>query len=215
MIRIIIVDDHALFRAGLKALLHALPDMKVVAEADGGHEALRQVETHRPEVALVDLSMPGLNGMTTTTRIVRGFPETRVLVLSMHADDEYARQALRAGATGYLLKAARREELEQAIRTVAKGETYLSPKVAEAAAPPVPSRAGPDATPVERLTNRQREVLQLLAEGHKVRDIASRLGLSAKTVETHRSQIMQRLDIYDVPGLVRFAIRNGMVSADV
>ena len=166
-------------------------------------------------VALVDLSMPGLNGMTTTTRIVRGFPETRVLVLSMHADDEYARQALRAGATGYLLKAARREELEQAIRTVAKGETYLSPKVAEAAAPPVPSRAGPDATPVERLTNRQREVLQLLAEGHKVRDIASRLGLSAKTVETHRSQIMQRLDIYDVPGLVRFAIRNGMVSADV
>lgn len=215
MIRIIIVDDHALFRAGLKALLHALPDMKVVAEADGGHEALRQVETHRPEVALVDLSMPGLNGMTTTTRIVRGFPETRVLVLSMHADDEYARQALRAGATGYLLKAARREELEQAIRTVARGETYLSPKVAEAAAPPVPSRAGPDATPVERLTNRQREVLQLLAEGHKVRDIASRLGLSAKTVETHRSQIMQRLDIYDVPGLVRFAIRNGMVSADV
>ena len=215
MIRIIIVDDHALFRAGLKALLHALPDMKVVAEADGGHEALRQVETHRPEVALVDLSMPGLNGMTTTTRIVRGFPETRVLVLSMHADDEYARQALRAGATGYLLKAARREELEQAIRTVAKGETYLSPKVAEAAAPPVPSRAGPDATPVERLTNRQREVLQLLAEGHKVRDIAGRLGLSAKTVETHRSQIMQRLDIYDVPGLVRFAIRNGMVSADV
>ena len=215
MIRIIIVDDHALFRAGLKALLHALPDMKVVAEADGGHEALRQVETHRPEVALVDLSMPGLNGMTTTTRIVRGFPETRVLVLSMHADDAYARQALRAGATGYLLKAARREELEQAIRTVAKGETYLSPKVAEAAAPPVPSRAGPDATPVERLTNRQREVLQLLAEGHKVRDIAGRLGLSAKTVETHRSQIMQRLDIYDVPGLVRFAIRNGMVSADV
>ena len=215
MIRIIIVDDHALFRAGLKALLHALPDMKVVAEADGGHEALRQVETHRPEVALVDLSMPGLNGMTTTTRIVRGFPETRVLVLSMHADDEYARQALRAGATGYLLKAARREELEQAIRTVAKGETYLSPKVAEAAAPPVPSRAGPDATPVERLTNRQREVLQLLAEGHKVRDIAGRLGLRAKTVETHRSQIMQRLDIYDVPGLVRFAIRNGMVSADV
>ena len=98
---------------------------------------------------------------------------------------------------------------------MAKGETYLSPKVAEAAAPPVPSRAGPDATPVERLTNRQREVLQLLAEGHKVRDIASRLGLSAKTVETHRSQIMQRLDIYDVPGLVRFAIRNGMVSADV
>ena len=215
MIRILIVDDHALFRAGLKALLHALPDMKVVAEADGGHEGLRQVETHRPEVALVDLSMPGLNGMTTTTRIVRGFPETRVLVLSMHADDEYARQALRAGATGYLLKAARREELEQAIRTVARGETYLSPKVAEAAAPPAPSRAGPDATPVERLTNRQREVLQLLAEGHKVRDIASKLGLSAKTVETHRSQIMQRLDIYDVPGLVRFAIRNGMVSADV
>ena len=215
MIRIIIVDDHALFRAGLKALLHALPDMKVVAEAEGGHEALRQIETHRPEVAVVDLSMPGLNGMTTTTRIVHSFPETRVLVLSMHADDEYARQALRAGATGYLLKAARRDELEQALRAVARGEQYLSPRIAQAGAPPSPSRAGPDATPVERLTGRQREVLQLLAEGHKVRDIASRLGLSAKTVETHRSQIMQRLDIYDVPGLVRFAIRNGMVSADV
>jgi DNA-binding NarL/FixJ family response regulator len=212
MIRIIIVDDHALFRAGLKALLHAIPDMKVVAEADGGHEALRQIETHRPEVALVDISMPGLNGLTATSRIASAFPETKVLILSMHADEEYARQAMAAGASGYLLKAARREELEDAIRTVARGETYLTTRMAEAAAPPPMGR--PAATPMDRLTFRQREVLQLLAEGHKVRDIASRLGLSAKTVETHRSQIMQRLDIYDVPGLVRFAIRNGMVSAE-
>ena len=212
MIRIVIVDDHALFRAGLKALLHALPDVKVVAEAEGGHEALRLIETHRPEVALVDITMPGLNGLTATSRIVASFPETKVLILSMHSDEEYVRQAMAAGASGYLLKTARRDELEEAIRAVAKGETYVTGKLAEAANPQPLGR--PAATPMDRLTFRQREVLQLLAEGNKVRDIASKLGLSAKTVETHRSQIMQRLDIYDVPGLVRFAIRTGMVSAE-
>lgn len=213
MIRILIADDHALFRAGLKALLHAVPDMRVVAEAEGGHEAIRLAEAHRPDVVLMDISMPGLNGLTATTRIVDSLPETRVVMLSMHAGEEYVRQALQAGATGYLLKAARRDELEQALRAVMRGETWLSVKVADASAPEAPRGSGKP--PLERLTFRQREVLQLLAEGHKVREIASRLGLSAKTVETHRSQIMQRLDIYDVPGLVRFAVRNGVVSAEV
>jgi len=212
MIRTLIVDDHALFRAGLKALLLALPDVQVVAEAETGEEALRLIEAHRPDVVLMDVTMPGLNGLTATARTVQAFPATKVLMLSMHADEEYARQSLEAGASGYLLKAARRDELERALRAVARGDTHLSPAVADAATARPAGPAG--AAPRERLTFRQREVLQLLAEGHKVRDIATRLGLSAKTVETHRSQIMQRLDIFNVPGLVRFAIRTGMVSAE-
>ncbi len=216
-IRVVLGEDLALVRAGLLRLIKEIPEVEVVGEVADGREVIRLVTEKKPDVVLMDVSLPGLNGLEATAIIARDHPDTRVLILSMHANEAYYMRALDQGATGYLLKDASIHELELAIRAVARGERYLSPAVARALTPPG-MRRGPawgKADPLRALTGRQREILQLIAEGYSTRAIAERLGLSAKTVETHRSRIMERLGIRDVPGLVRFAIRVGLVSAEV
>jgi DNA-binding NarL/FixJ family response regulator len=211
---VLLADDHGLVRAGLRALLEGMPDVTVVAEADNGREALRLVEAHQPNIVLMDISMPDLNGLEATTRITRLFPFVRVIILSMHANEEYVLRALRAGAAGYLLKDAAPDELEAAVAAVAQGHTYLSPPISHHVIDEYVRRVSDRPDPLAHLTLRQREVLQLIAEGQTTRQIADRLGLSTKTVETHRADLMARLDIHDIAGLVRFAIRTGLVSLD-
>lgn len=214
-IRVLLVDDHALVRAGFRMLLGQASGITVVGEASTGHEALRLVETLLPDVVLMDISMPGLNGLEAVRRIAGQFPQVRVVILSMHANEEYVRQALRSGASGYLLKDAATAELELAVRAVQQGHTYLSPQISRQVVEEYLQQEGePLSSPFELLTARQREVLQLIAEGHTTRQIAQLLGLSVKTVETHRQQLMDRLGIYDVPGLVRYAIRTGLVPPE-
>lgn len=188
--------------------------MQVIAEAGDGHEALRLTESHQPDVVLMDIAMPGLNGLEAAARVVKDFPKVRGIVLSMHANEEYIWQALRAGATGYLLKDADTPELELAIKAVVRGETYLTPAVPKQVVQDYIRRVGSETSTLDLLTPRQREILHLIAEGHTTKDVAKRLNLSVKTVETHRAQLMERLDIHDVAGLVRYAIRVGLVSSD-
>jgi DNA-binding NarL/FixJ family response regulator len=212
------VDDHGLVRAGIRALLESLDGIQVLEEADDGREALRLIELQRPDIVLMDIAMSGLNGLEATKRIKRDFPNTRVIILSMHANEEYVLQSLRAGAAGYLLKDAGTVELEIAIKAVAGGETYLSPPVSKHVISDYVRRmsAGEQETQstLDRLTLRQREILQLIAEGQTTQEIARLLNIGVKTVETHRMQLMERLDIHDVAGLVRYAIRVGLISAD-
>ena len=214
-IRIVLADDHALVRAGVRSLLASIPGVEVVAEAGDGHEALALVEKWRPRLVLMDIAMPGLNGLEATARLAKSHPETAVIMLSMHAAAEYALQALRAGAAGYLLKDADLSELELAIGAVARGQTYLSPAMSKHLVSDYRRRMAEQPDPLDRLTPRHREVLQLIAEGQTTKDIAARLKLSVKTVETHRVQLMDRLDIHDLAGLIRFAIRVGLVAPDV
>ena len=220
-LRILLAEDHKLVRAGIRALLQSLPGVEVVAEASDGREALRLAEAHHPDIVFMDIAMSGMNGLEATTRIARDFADVRVIILSMHANEEYVLQALRAGASGYLLKDAGTAELEIAVTAVARGETYLSPAISKHVIDEYMRRvsgghpsAQSDGNPFNRLTPRQREILQLIAEGHTMQDIARILNISLKTVETHRAQLMERLDIYDVPGLVRYAIRIGLVSSE-
>ena len=213
-IRVVLADDHTLVRAGIRALLEKLPDVHVVAEASDGREAVHLVTTTQPDVVLMDIAMPGLNGLEATRRLVKEFPAIRVLILSMHKNEEYVWQALRAGAVGYLLKDADLAELALAITAVTRGETYLSPPISKHVIREYVQRVGGEETGLEQLTPRQREILQLIAEGHTTKMIAQRLGLSVKTVETHRVQMMERLDIHDIAGLVRYAIRMGVVLPD-
>lgn len=212
--RVLLVDDHALVRAGIRSLLEKLSGVEVVAEAGSGHEALELLASSRATMVVTDLAMPGLNGLELTRRITREFPQVRVLVLSMHQTEPYVLQALRAGAAGYLLKDAATVELELAVRAVVRGEMYLSPSVSQRVVENFRRRADADPDPLEQLTPRQREILQLIAEGQGTRAIAERLHVSVKTVETHRQQLMERLDIHDVAGLVRFAIRAGLTTPD-
>ena len=210
-LRVVIVEDHALVRAGMRALLQKLDGIEVVSDVGDGLEAIKAVHADAPDLVLMDIAMPGLNGLDATFRIVRDSPTTRVILVSMHANEEYLRQALHTGASGYLLKGAELAELELAIRTVGRGETYLTPAVAKYAIEVYREHPEGPTGPLAKLSMRQREILQLIAEGHTTKDIAQRLNLSVKTVETHRSQLMERLEIYDVPGLVRFAIGVGLV----
>lgn len=213
-LRVMIVEDHALVRAGMRALLQKLGGIDVVADVGDGWEAVKAVQTDAPDLVLMDIAMPGLNGLDATSRIMKESPGTRVILLSMYANEEYLRQALQVGASGYLLKGAELAELELAIRTVSRGETYLTPAVAKYAVEAYRSKSGELSGPLARLSGRQREIWQLIAEGCTTKDMAQRLNLSVKTVETHRAQLMERLDIHDVPGLVRLAIRVGLVQAD-
>jgi DNA-binding NarL/FixJ family response regulator len=212
-IRVLLADDHALVRAGFRALLKDMKDVVVVAEAGDGREALRLIEAERPDVALLDIAMSGLNGLELAARVAKDFPPARVVILSMHAGEEYVLHALRSGVRGYLLKDAAAAELEMAVRAVVRGETYLSPAVSRYVAEYV-RRQGGASSPLERLTPRQREVLQLIAERHSTKQIAQILNVSAKTVETHRAQLMEKLDIHDVAGLVHYAIRVGLVQPE-
>lgn len=210
-IRVLVVDDHTLVRSGMGALIAQLQGVEVVGEAADGREALHLVERHRPHVVLMDISMPELNGLEATERIARRFPETRVILLSMHSDEGYVARALAVGAAGYVLKNADAVELELAIRAVGRGDSYLSPAVARQV---VRDGVRADTAGRRALTPRQREILQLIAEGSSTKQIAAKLGLSVKTVETHRAKLMERLDIHDVAGLVRYAIRVGLVASD-
>jgi DNA-binding NarL/FixJ family response regulator len=210
-IRVFLADDHTLVRAGIRGLLVGLPGIEVVGEAGDGQEALRLAEALRPDVVLLDVGMPGLNGLEVAGRLATLDPAIRVVILSMHLSEEYVLRALRAGCAGYLLKASAVSELELAVRAVAAGETYLSPAVSRPVVDDYVRRTGGATDPLEALTPRQREVLQLVAEGNSSKEIAHRLGLSPKTVETHRAQLMERLGLHDVSGLVRFAVRVGLV----
>ncbi len=213
-LRVLIVEDHALVRAGMRALLQKLDGIEVVSDVGDGWEAIKFVQTEAPDLVLMDIAMPGLNGLDATSRIVKESPTTRVILLSMHANEEYFQQALQAGASGYLLKGAELVELELAIRTVGRGGTYLTPAVAKYAIEAYREKSEGPSGPLARLSMRQREILQLIAEGRTTKEIASYLNLSVKTIETHRSQLMERLEIHDVPGLVRFAMRVGMIQPD-
>jgi DNA-binding NarL/FixJ family response regulator len=217
LLRALLADDHVLVRAGIRALLEALPGLEIVGEVSDGRAALDLLLKTRPDVAFLDIAMPGLNGIEVAERAAREAPATRVVMLSMHNGSSHVARALRAGAAGYLLKDAAAEELPVLLRAVMNGETYLSPSIAKQVVEGFLNRS-PDSepvdNPVEILTPRQREILQLVAEGRSTKEIASLLSLSIKTVEAHRGQIMDRLDIHDLPGLVRFAIRTGLVASD-
>jgi DNA-binding NarL/FixJ family response regulator len=211
--RVLLVDDHTLVRAGMRALLTNLPGVEVVGEASNGREALELVRLESPNIVLMDLAMPDLGGLEVLPRIIKGFPGVKVVVLSVHANEEYVIRALRSGASGYMLKDSATVELELAIKSVARDETYLSPSIAGAVIETYLQRVSGASSPLERLTTRQREILKMIADGKTTREVASTLKISVKTVETYRLQLMARLDIHDVPGLVRYAVRNGIVDA--
>jgi len=219
-IKVVLAEDHTLVRKGIKALLEELEGIDVVAEAGDGHEAINAVETSSPDIVLLDIAMPGLNGLEVASRITKDFPDTKVIVLSMHANEEYVFQSLKAGVAGYLLKDAGTAELELAIRSVIRGEIYLSPQISKQVVTDYmariegKTRAGQsmDSNPFEVLTSRQREILQLIAEGYTTKEIAKRLNISINTVEAHRTQIMEQLDIHNIAGLVRYAIRTKLVE---
>jgi DNA-binding NarL/FixJ family response regulator len=211
-IRVLLADDHALVRQGIRSLLEKLDDIEVVGEVSDGRQALELSKTIRPDIAFMDITMPGLNGLEAVTRMKKECPSTRVVMLSMHAGEEYFQQALDSGAAGYLLKDADRMELELAIRTVMRGETYLTPTVAKYAVDAYRQRKEGDQGPLACLSSRQKEILQLIAEGYANKEIAQRLDLSPRTVETHRAELMERLNIRDVPGLVKIALRAGLIK---
>ena len=213
-IKVLLADDHSLFRAGVHALLSNIEGVDVVGEADTGRKALEMVGARTPDVVLMDIAMPEMNGLETTTRVTREYPGVRVIMLSMHAGEEYVMQALRAGASGYLLKDAATSELELAVRAVARGETYLTPTISKRVIDDYLMRTTGSQGPVDQLTKRQREILQLIAKGYTSKEMAQMLNLSPKTIETHRTQLMKQLDIHDVAGLVRYAIRVGLVTLD-
>ncbi len=210
-IRVLLAEDHHLVRAGIHALLNKMEGISVVAEVSDGRAVLKAVETYRPDLVLMDIAMPVMNGLEAAARLSRQWPTVHIIMLSMHANEEYLRQALKAGAKGYLLKGANWPELELAIRTVSQGDPYLTPSVARYTIDAYRQEEGRLPAPLDRLSPRQREILQLIADGHSTKEIAFRLKLSTKTVETHRAQLMERLDIHDIAGLVKFAIKAGLV----
>jgi DNA-binding NarL/FixJ family response regulator len=213
--RVLLADDHTLVRAGIRALLEKLPGVEVAGEASDGRAVLELIQAQRPEVVLMDISMPGLNGIQALSRITTDYPSVRVIILSMHHNDEYVLQALRSGAAGYLLKRAATSELPAALKSVIGGEIYLSQEISSRFLKKFPlQQINRSTSPLERLTSRQREILQLLAEGQTTKAIALVLKLSDKTVEYHRAKLMARLDIFDIAGLVRFALRNGLISQE-
>ena len=213
--RILLVEDHALVRAGIRELLSKISGVTVVGESSNGREALDMLQSQPVDIALMDIAMPDMSGLEALAHIRQTQPSVRVIMLSMYANEEYVLQALRSGALGYLLKDSGKVELELAIEAVAQGQTYLCPVVASHVSAymrrvDVPAPAPPPHDPP--LTPRQGEILRLIAEGHTTQEIAQALAISAKTVETHRAQLMQRLGIYDIAGLVRYAVRTGVIT---
>ena len=209
--RVVLVDDHALVRAGIRALIGMIEGVDVVGEAGDGDDALRLVDDLRPDIVLLDVTMPAMSGFTTLQEITTRFPAVRVIMLTMHEAREYAIQALRGGATGFIPKSAASAELKEAIKTVMRGKTYVSSETPQNIAATT-DKTAQEKELLKRLTPRQREILALIAEGQATKKIARTLNISAKTVESHRSQLMERLDIHEVAGLVRFAIRTGLVK---
>lgn len=215
-IRVLLAEDHTIVRKGLRALLEGVASIEVVGEAADGREALAQVEQSPADVVLMDLTMPGLSGLEATRQIKERFPQIRVLVLTMHADEEYIFQVLRAGASGYLVKQAAPEELVAAIHAVYQGASFLSPTISKRVIDEYVRRAeeGVVTDPYDKLTPREREVLQLIAEGHSNREIAEQLTISIKTVESHRAHLMEKLDLHNTAELTRYAIRKGLIGLE-
>jgi len=211
--RVLIADDHALVRAGIRALTERIRDVEVVAEAGNGREALRLIKELKPDLVLLDISMPEASGFDVLAQQAKEFPEVRVIVLTVHEAEAYAIRALRHGAAGFLLKSAASVELEQAIETVTRGETYVSPELSKKSLLEY-GKASSDRARLDSLSPRQREILKLVADGLSTKEIAGHLNISGKTVETHRAQLMERLNIHDVAGLVRFAIKMGLVDVE-
>jgi DNA-binding NarL/FixJ family response regulator len=210
-IKVLLAEDHPLVRSGIRSLLDRMTDVQVVAEASDGHEALRLIEEYQPDVVLMDISMPNLTGLEATARVTRNFPKVHVIILSMHSSEEFVSRALASGAAGYLVKTCSASQLEQAIAIVASGKTYLG--LPDVVADAVVHKSAERAL-LERLTPRQSEVLRLLAEGGSMKSIALSLDISVKTVETHRAELMNRLDLHDIPSLVRFAVKAGLISLE-
>ena len=212
-LRVLLADDHALVRAGMRSLLRDIAGVEVVGEAADGAEALALAAREKPDAVLLDIAMKGMGGLEAAARFREQHPGVKVIILSMHASEEYVLQALRAGAAAYLIKDSATAELELALKSVMRGETYLSPAISRQVVEGYVQRMGAG-SPVDPLTPRQREVLKGIAEGRSTKQIAADLGLSVKTVETHRAQIMERLGIRDVAGLVRYAMRTGLVPPE-
>lgn len=210
-LRVLLVDDHALVRAGIRSLLQELADVEVVAEASDGAQALQIAEREQPDVVLMDIAMKGMNGLEAAAKLRERQPGVKIVILSMHTSEEYVLLALRAGAAAYLIKDSATAELGLALNSVMRGETYLSPAISRQVVDGYVQRVGSGADP---LTPRQREVLKHIAEGRSTKEIAFELDLSVKTIETHRAQIMERLGIRDVAGLVRYAMRVGIVPPE-
>jgi two-component system, NarL family, response regulator NreC len=208
-IRILLADDHGVVRQGFKMILDAEPDMEIVGEAGNGREAIELADQLKPDVVVMDVAMPELNGIEATRRIAGSAPHVRVLALSMHKDSVYVREVLRAGARGYLLKDSGPSDLVSAVRAVARGEGYLSPAVSDAVLDDYRKHV---TNPIDLLSSREREVLQMLAEGKTNKEIAGVLNLSVYTVDAHRGHIMEKLNLHSINELVRFAVRNGLVD---
>ena len=209
MQRVLLADDHPMFRQGLKALLER-EGFEVVAEAADGHEAVRQARQLTPAVAVLDIGMPLLNGIDAARQILKQTPSTQVVVLTMYEEEAYVLEALRAGIRGYVLKAQAAADLVAAIREVLRGAVYLSPGISKAV---VDAYMGKSELPLDPLTDRERQVLQLIAEGKTTKEIAEILGLSVKTADSHRTRIMQKLEIHETASLVRYAVRRGFIKA--
>lgn len=214
-IRIIIADDHEIMREGLRAMIEKQPDMEIVAEAENGRTAVRLAREHKPDVFIMDVSMPDLNGIEATRQIVAEVPRVKVLALSMHSDSQFVSEMLTAGVSGYLLKDCAFEELTRAIYAVYKNQSYLSPSIAHTVIKDYVQQQSTDETTASAiLTAKEREVLQLIAEGHTTKQIASSLHVSVKTIETHRKKIMEKLNIHSIAELTKFAIRQGLTSLE-
>ncbi len=212
-IRVLVADDHPVVRKGLQSCLAKQERLKIVGEAADGDEAVQKAMTLAPDVVLMDLSMPRLNGLAATEMLRRDAPRIKVLVLSVHNNRDYIFRIIQAGAHGYVSKEASPEELLHAIECVHRGETFFSPEIAQAALHHLVQNGGKK-EPFSQLTDREREVLVLIAEGQSNKEIANRLGIGVRTIETHRERIMRRLDIHSVAGLTKFAIANGLVSLE-
>ncbi len=212
-IRVVLADDHRIIREGIRNLLDQEVDIDVVGEASDGREVILKNQELQPDVLIMDITMPNLNGIDATRKIIKQNPQTRIIALSMHSDHHFVAEMLQAGATAYLLKDCVYDELVQAIKLVCQGKTYLSPEVASLLVKDYRSQRQQTTTAKsETLSPREREVLQLMAEGHSTKNIADKLFLSVKTIEAHRAQIMRKLDIHNVAELTKYAIRQGLTS---
>ncbi len=217
-IRVLLADDHKIIRDGLRSLLDRQADIEVIGEVDNGRDAVSSASDLRPDIVVMDISMRDLNGIDATRQLLEQCPHTSVIALSMHSRGQYVSAMLAAGARGYVLKNSTFKELAEAIRVVHSGRVYLSPDVADVVVDDLVRRMGSDGDnapgPASVLSPREREVLQLIGEGNSTKEIATQLGLSVKTVETHRRQVMERLGIFTVAGLVKYAVREGLISID-
>jgi len=213
-IRILLVDDHVLVRAGIRGLIEDIPGTQIVAEAANGREAIAAAKQHKPDLVIMDISMKELNGIEATQAIINEVPGTKVLMLSMHSAEEFVRRSIKAGASGYVAKDSLPLELRMAIEALMRGEIYLSSRVSRHVVAAFAEPRPEGESSLDSLTLRQREVLQMIAEGKTTREMAQALDVSVKTVETHRAALMERLGIHDIAGLVRYAARNHLVSLD-